>query len=256
MTEPVLREIVDGVGIITLNRPHARNAIDASMSHALSAAFDWLESENDIRVGILCANGPSFCAGMDLKAFASGDWEPIFAAGGGFGGLVRRETLKPLIAAIDGPALAGGFEIALACDMIVASPAARFGLPEVTLGLLAGAGGVFRLAERLPRAIATEILLTGRAISYNEAIALGLVSREAKIGEARAEALSLAAEIAATAPLACQATLTLMRAAERRQESQSWIDSDAMFTTIARSEDAHEGAQAFAEKRPPSWRGR
>lgn len=256
MTDPVLTEVVDGVGIITMNRPEARNAIDASMSQALSAAFDWLEADDSISVGILCANGPSFCAGMDLKAFVSGGWGPIFAASGGFGGLVRRATPKPLIAAIDGPALAGGFEIALACDMIVASPAARFGLPEVTLGLIAGAGGVFRIAERLPRAIATEILLTGRAISFDEALALGLISRSAKPGEARAEALALALQIAATAPMARQATLSLMRAAEHREEPRNWDDSDAIFARIVRSEDALEGARAFTEKRPPHWQGR
>ncbi len=253
MTEPVLREIDGDIGIITLNRPNARNAIDAATSHALSEAFAWVEETPELRIGVLAANGSSFCAGMDLKAFASGTWKEIFSVEGGFGGLVRRERNKPLIAAIDGPAIAGGLEIALACDMIVASPLASFALPEPKLGLIAGAGGIVHLAKRLPPAIATEILLTGRIFSLEEAITFGIVSRECDPGRARDAAVMLAHEIAGAAPEAITATQALLRYINEHHLKLYWQENDRLFAEIVSSPDAVEGALAFIERRRPQW---
>lgn len=254
MDELVLREEMEGIGVLTLNRPGARNALNGAMSAALRAGIDWIEAAPQIRVGILCANGPAFCAGMDLKAFAAGEQAEILEGAGGLGGLVRRDRTKPLIAAVGGPALAGGFELALACDMLVAGPEARFGLPEPRRGLIAGAGGVFRLAARLPPARAAEILLTGRSFDRAEAGSLGLVSRQAP-GDPREEALRLAQEIAECAPLSVTAILRLMRAGAAAAEPALWAESDRLFAPIAGSQDAREGALAFAEKRAANWRG-
>lgn len=256
MSDPVLFETVDGVAVITLNRPEARNAMNAAMTVALRTAIDRVEEDGAIRLAVLCANGPAFCAGMDLKAFAAGEGDAILEGPGGFGGLVRRARQKPLVAAVGGPALAGGFELALACDMIVAAPGAGFGLPEPRRGLIAGAGGVFRLAARIPMARAAEILLTGRMVARDEAVALGLVSRTTENTDPRAAALTLAKEIAACAPLSVAATLRLMRAAQSAAEPALWEENDRLFGPIATSADALEGATAFAQKHPARWEGK
>lgn len=255
MTDPVLFEAHGPVAVLTLNRPEARNAVDVVLGDALRAAVDRIEGDPAIRVGVLCGAGLVFCAGMDLKAFAAGAGDAILNGPGGLGGLVRRRRTRPLIAAVHGPALAGGFELALACDLIVAGPGARFGLPEPRRGLIAGAGGVFRLAARIPPHRAAEILLTGRIIDADEAWSLGLVSRRTDDADPRAAALALAAEIVDGAPLSTAATLALMGAAERAAEPALWAENDRLLWPVAESADAREGAAAFAERRPPRWQG-
>lgn len=255
MTDPVLFETQGAIAVLTLNRPAARNAVDVVLGDALRAAVDRIEGDPAIRVGVLCGAGPVFCAGMDLKAFAAGAGDAILNGPGGLGGLVRRRRTRPLIAAVHGPALAGGFELALACDLIVAGPGARFGLPEPRRGLIAGAGGVFRLAARIPPHRAAEILLTGRVIDADEAWSLGLVSRRTDDADPRAAALALAAEIVDGAPLSTAATLALMGAAERAAEPALWAENDRLLWPVAESGDAREGAAAFAERRPPRWQG-
>lgn len=255
MTDLVLTTIEDGIATLTLNRPEARNAVNVALGDALRAALDRVESDPAIRVGIMSAAGAAFCAGLDLKAFAAGQAQGVLEGEGGFGGLVRRVRTKPLIAAVAGPALAGGFELVLACDMIVAGPGARFGLPEPMRGLVAAAGGVFRLALRIPAHRAAEILLTGRIVDLDEACELGLISRRSNDEDPLPAAMALAREIIAGAPMAIAATLALMRAAERGLEPMLWAENDRLLAPIIASSDAREGATAFAERRPPRWQG-
>lgn len=257
MNAPVRFEARGAVGVITLSRPRRRNAIDAAMSEALAAAINRLEGDPALRVGVLAGDGPVFCAGMDLAAFTDGAHEGILFGPGGVGGLTERARAKPLIAAVQGAAVAGGFELALACDMIVAEEGGRFGLPEVARGLIAGAGGALRLASLIPPARAREILLTGRLFDTAEAWELGLLSRRCPPGEALTAALDLAREIAAQAPLAIRNTLAASRL------SDGFLHDEALFAGNRRlleecleSEDAREGARAFLERRPPRWTGR
>lgn len=245
-----VRFTADGpVATITLDRPEARNAIDAATGEALREAMDRLETDPALRVGILAATGPVFCAGMDLRAFQDGEAEPILFGEHRLGGLVSRARTKPLIAAIQGPALAGGFELVLACDITIAAPTARFGLPEPGLGLVAGAGGAMRLARRIPRAVAAKWLLTGDAMPAAEAAALGLITETAEDPLARAQ--ELAARIARNAPGSLRATLVLMDAA--LNEPAAWEANDAQLRALIEAPDAREGARAFTEKRPPVW---
>ncbi|SHL97160.1 short chain enoyl-CoA hydratase [Paracoccus solventivorans] len=256
MNDILVRENLNGIAVLTMNRPDARNAMNAALTDQLRAALDWVEDCDDIRLAVLCGNGPAFCAGMDLRAFSAGETDTILNGRGGFGGLVRRHRRKPLIAAVGGPALAGGFEIVLASDLVVAAPGARFGLPEPKVGLIAGAGGVFRLAARVPPAVATEILLTGRMINRDEAVSLSLISRCTEDTDPREAALSLAREIDGNAPLAVAATLALSRAASAVTEAALWTENDRLFTGVVTSEDAKEGAEAFTLRRQPNWQGR
>lgn len=240
--------------VLTINRPERRNAIDRATSEALAAALDLLDADDGLSVGILTGAGAHFCAGMDLKAFLAG--ERVELEGRGLGGLVMRPPHKPLIAAVEGYALAGGFEIALACDMIVASDTAVFGLPEARRGLIAGSGGLMRLSERIPRQIAMELCLTGRMMAVDEAERWGLVNRRAAEGQALAAAKALAAEVAQNAPLSLAATKKVVSEAARWPEAEVWARQNAILEDVITSEDAREGARAFAEKRPPVWRGR
>lgn len=240
--------------IITLHRPGARNAVNAAMAHGLAEAMRALDEREDLRVGILTGGGGHFSAGMDLKAFTRG--ESPFLPGGGFAGFTARPPRKPMIAAVEGYALAGGFEMVLACDLVVASREARFGLPEVRRGLAATAGGLMRLPTRVPRSLAMELALTGRTMEADEARAAGLLNRVVPAGEALQAACALGHEISANAPLALAASKAVL------WQSRSWAE-DEMFDAqaplvdaIGRSEDALEGARAFAEKRPAVWRGR
>ena len=254
---PVLFEIQEGaVALITINRPARRNALDAATSAALSAALARFEADADLRVAVLCGAGPVFCAGMDLAAFGAGEADAVLFGPGGFGGVTEAQRRKPLIAAVHGAALAGGFELALACDMIVAEAGCRFGVPEVIRGLVAGAGGALRLASMIPPARAREIILTGRMFETDEAWDLGLIARRAAAGEGVATALALAREIAANAPLAVAESLRLSRAAERAQLAELWPENARTLRAILASEDAKEGAKAFLERRAPQWRGR
>ena len=254
MTEPVVVSgLSDGLLIITINRPERRNAINRETSLAIAREIDRLDASPDIRAGILTGAGDHFCAGMDLKAFLDG--ERVEIEGRGLAGLTETPPAKPLIAAVEGFALAGGFEIALACDMIVASDTARFGIPEVKRGLIAGSGGLIRLPERMPRQVALEFALTGRMMDAAEAARWGLVNRTTAPGTALAEARRLAEEIIANAPLAVAATKEVITRSREWPAAEIWDRQNAVLERVIASEDAREGARAFAEKRAPEWRG-
>ena len=253
MTAPVLSEVADGLLVIMINRPDRRNAIDRATSQAIADQIDRLESDDSLRAAILTGAGDHFCAGMDLKAFLNG--ERVELEGRGLAGLTEAPPQKPLIAAVEGYALAGGFEIALACDLIVASETARFGIPEVKRGLIAGSGGLIRLPERMPRQVALEFALTGRMMDAEEAARWGLVSRLAAPGSASDAARTLAQEIIANAPLAVAATKEIVNEARHWPRDDIWTRQNAILERVIASDDAKEGARAFAEKRAPEWRG-
>jgi enoyl-CoA hydratase len=251
--EPVLTGVRDGTAIITINRPEARNAVNGAVARGVAAALDEFDGRDDVRVLVLTGAGGTFSAGMDLKGFLSGD-APT-AGDRGFGGIVRRPPAKPIIAAVEGYALAGGFELALACDLIVASEAARFGLPEVRRGLAAAAGGLLRLPRRIPYHLAMEIALTGEHYPAARLHAAGLVSQVVPAGEALAGALALAGRVALGAPLAVAATKQVVAQAGDWPSAEAFDRQGAIIGPVFSSADAREGALAFAEKRPPAWRG-
>jgi enoyl-CoA hydratase len=252
--DAVLRERRGRVLLITINRPDQRNAVNAAVAAGIADALDDLDADPELSVGVITGAGKGFCAGMDLKAFVAG--ERPFIEGRGFAGITQRAADKPLIAAVEGFAVAGGLEVALACDLIVASRGARLGIPEVKRGLIAAGGGLLRLPRSLPRNVAMELALTGDPIEADRAYELGLVNRIAEPGEALTAALELAETIAANGPLALAATKRVMI------ESPDWPDSEFFerqqpFRDSAfNSEDAREGAMAFAERRAPVWKGR
>jgi enoyl-CoA hydratase/carnithine racemase len=241
--------------VITLNRPDARNAINLATAEALAAALDRLDADPDARVGILTGAGSAFCAGMDLKAVSAGEPRPFTQSRGMFG-ICSRPPEKPLIAAVERFALGGGLEIALACDLIVAGEDAKLGLPEVTRGLVAAAGGVLRLPRRIPPAVAMEMVLTGEPLSAQTALELGLLSRVAEPGHAVGEAHSLAGKIAANAPLAVRTAKALVNAAADCPVETGLERQLPLIQAVRESDDAREGARAFVEKRPPVWSGR
>lgn len=253
MSDYVLIEQRSTTLVITLNRPERRNAVDRAMSEAVAAALDALDSRSDLRVGVITGAGGSFCSGMDLKAFVAGNRPEI--EGRGFGGLTEAPPAKPLIAAVEGYALAGGCEMALACDLIVAADDASFGLPEVTRGLVAGSGGLTRLLRRIPPSLAMEYVLTGKRMHAVEAFRLGLVNRLTTSGGALAGALALADEIAANAPLATVASKRIMIESADWTAAEQWDRQRPLVDEILATRDAHEGALAFAEKRKPQWKG-
>jgi enoyl-CoA hydratase len=250
----VLTERRERVLLITLNRPDQRNAVNAAVAQGIAAALDELDGENELSVGVLTGAGKGFCAGMDLKAFVTG--ERPYAEGRGFAGIVERPAEKPLIAAVEGFAVAGGLEVALACDLIVASRGTRLGIPEVKRSLVAAGGALMRLPRSLPRNLAMELALTGEPIDAERGYELGLVNRLTEPGGALEAALELAEVIAANGPLALRATKRILT------ESTDWPDGEffarqrEIADPVMRSEDAREGATAFAEKRPPVWKGR
>ncbi|WP_018335470.1 crotonase/enoyl-CoA hydratase family protein [Actinomycetospora chiangmaiensis] len=243
----------DGVLLITLDRPRKRNAIDGAMSRAVAAALDDLDADPTLAVGVLTGAGGTFCSGMDLRAFLDGDAPEV--PGRGFGGLTQAPPAKPLIAAVEGFALAGGCELVLACDLVVASSEAVFGLPEVGIGLIAGSGGLLRLPHRVPRAVATELALTGDRFSAVDAHGWGLVNRLVDPGSAVSAATELAERIARNAPLALAATKRMLAAADLPVD-EAWARQEAELVAIKATGDAQEGARAFAEKRAPRWSGR
>jgi len=252
---PDLETAVHGaVLVITIARPAQRNAVNRAVADGIAAAVDRLDGDDDLRAGVLTGAGGYFCAGMDLKAFATGERPHV--PGRGFGGLVERPPRKPLVAAVEGFALAGGMELALACDLIVAARGARFGLPEVTRGLVPAAGGLLRLPARVPRGAALELVLTGEPMSSERAFELGLVTRLAEPGAARDEALALAAAIAANAPLATVAAKSILDQAQGLPADEAWARQRAIADPVIGSDDAREGALAFAQKRPARWHGR
>ena len=254
MTDAVLTEFLDGVAVLTINRPEARNAVNKAVAEGIAAAMDEFEQRGDLTVAVLTGAGGTFSSGMDLKAFMRGELPDV--PGRGFGGLTAKPPGKPLIAAVEGYALAGGCELALATDMIVAARDAKFGLPEVKRGLVAGAGGLFRLPRRIPRAIAMEVILTGEFIGAERAYAVGLVNRLADAGSALTDALALARTIAANGPLAVRVSKTIIEQSADWTDAESFERQGPLVMSVFASADAQEGALAFAEKRPPAWRGK
>ena len=252
--EPTVRVEQEGkLLVITLCRPTMRNAIDRATSQALADAMDRLDSDDTVTVGILTGEGGHFCSGMDLKAFVKG--ERIELPGRGLGGIIETPPKKPVIAAVEGFALAGGFEIALACDLIVAADNAQFGLPEVKRGLMAGSGGLLRLPQRIPRQIAMQYALTGDMMSAEEARQWGLVNLMTLPGEALGEAKTLAHKIAANAPLAVSVSKHVVSESLHWPADERLQRQNALLEIIIHSNDAKEGATAFSEKRPPLWTG-
>jgi len=256
MTEesPVLVEQIDGVQVITINRPDARNAINTVTAEAIGAAMDELDARSDLTAGVLTGAGGTFCAGMDLKAFLAGERPSIPIRG--FAGIVERPSDKPLIAAVEGYALAGGFEIALACDIIVAANNARFGFPEVKRGLVAAGGGLMRLPQRVPYHLAMEWALTGDMVEAEQAYRASLVTHLTDPGQAREAALDIARRIAANGPLAVRATKQIIVQSPDWSLDESFDKQREISLPVRDSEDAKEGARAFTEKRSPNWQGR
>jgi enoyl-CoA hydratase len=244
------------IAVITIDRPEARNAIDAASARGLEAAIDRLEADDALWVGVLTGTPPSFCAGADLRVLERGGLDEITTERGGFAGLARRERTKPLIAAVVGAAFAGGFEIVLACDLVVAASDSRFGLPEVTRGLIAGAGGLVRLPSVVPKNVAMEMALTGLPLDAATAARLGIVNRVAEPHDVLDAAVALAEEVCGGAPLAVRRSRqVILRAIEDGTEA-AWALSLRGLEEMAATEDFAEGPRAFLEKRPPVWRGR
>jgi enoyl-CoA hydratase len=253
MPDAVTVEVGGGVAVLTINRPQARNAVNEAVASGIAAAIDELDPRPDVAAMVLTGAGGTFSAGMDLKGFMAG--ENPTAGGRGFAGITQRPPVTPIVAAVEGYALAGGFEIALACDLIVASEEVTFGLPEVTRGLVAGAGGLLRLPRRIPYHLAMEIALTGGHIPAGRLHEAGLINRMVPAGEALGEARALAAEVAANAPLALAATKRIIVESADWPSDEAFARQNAILGPVFTSADAREGAAAFAEKRPPVWRG-
>ena len=254
MADEVLRERRGHIEVLTINRPEARNAINRATALALSDALDDAERDDDVWVVVLTGAGDkAFSAGMDLKAFATGEF-PITDKG--FGGITERIFPKPLICAANGSALAGGFEIMISCDMVVAADHATFGIPEAQRGLIAGGGGLIRLPKLVPLAVAYEMALTADPIDAARAYELGLVNRVVPSAQVLDTAIALAERIAKNAPLAVRTSKDVIRRARELTEAESWTLNTESFSMIGRSADALEGAVAFAEKREPNWQGR
>jgi enoyl-CoA hydratase len=250
----VLTERRESTLLITIDRPTVKNALDLAVAEGIAAALDSLDADPELKVGVLTGAGGNFSSGMDLKAFAAGQ-KPVIE-GRGLAGFAEAPPQKPLVAAVEGYALAGGFEVALACDLIVASRDATFGLPEVRRGLLAAGGGLVRLPRLLPPRVAAEIILTGEFVGAEKMEAHGVVSRLTDPGSAVDGALELASKIAANAPLAVAGARRMLQMAPDLDEVALWEEQRKLNAEVGSSEDALEGARAFAEKRPPEWKGR
>jgi len=253
VTESVVVERRGFTQLITINRPEVKNAVDGATARALAAAADELDADDELRVGVLTGAGGAFCTGMDLKAYLRGDKPNI--EGRGFGGITITPPRKPLIAAVEGWALAGGFELMLACDLVVAGEGSKFGVPEVKRAMVAGGGAALLLPRRIPFTAAMELLLTGERISAERAAALGLVNQLVPDGTALDGALRLAELIAANGPLAVVVTKQIARAQADWTVEEGWQRQAEMYKRVIESQDAREGAAAFAEKRAPVWRG-
>ena len=253
-TEEVLVDIDSGVMVITINRPEQRNAMTQSAGRMIAAALDRLDAAADIAVAVLTGSGGTFCAGMDLKRFIAG--ETAIVPGRGFGGLTESVPAKPLIAAVEGYAVGGGFEMVLSCDLVVAAQNAQFGLPEVRRGLVAKAGGLFRLQRCVSRNVALELILTGEMLSAVRGESLGLINRVVPEGHALDAARTLAKTIAANAPLALTASKRVVAESLKWSGGEEFARQSAIVDPVFTSQDAKEGASAFAEKRSPRWTGR
>ncbi len=249
MPDAVTTAVVERVLVITLDRPHVRNAIDSDMSLGILHALAALDADDTLRVGVLTGAGGSFCAGMDLKAFAQSGLpsriDDVF----------REGSRKPLVAAVEGVAVGAGLELALTADLIVASTEATFASPEVRFGLFPGGGALLRLPRYLPQSMVTEMALTGAPLRAQSAFDHGLVVRLCEPGGALESGLELAAAIARNAPLGVDAAIRLVRRVPGRTEDELWAEQRGLVDTVFRSADAQEGARAFAEKRPPEWSG-
>jgi enoyl-CoA hydratase len=257
MADEVLYEVEGRMAIITLNRPEARNAVNGALATAMESIMDRFESDPEVWVAILTGAGNrAFSAGADLKAMASGEGQRIETERGGFAGFVRFPRTKPIIAAVNGVALAGGTELVLACEIVVAVEQAEFGLPEVTRGIIAAGGGLFRLPLALPRARAIELILTGDRFGAQEAHQLGLVNHVVSASELMPTAKRLATRICANAPIAVRESLAIAKRAHELSEDQAWARSMEARTRVMQTADAKEGPLAFAEKREPRWMGR
>ena len=254
MSDEVLVERRNGVQIITINRPEVRNALNAGVAEGIAAAVDELDSDDDLRVGVLTGAGGMFSSGMDLKAYLKGERPAI--EGRGLCGITTTPPRKPLIGAVEGWALAGGFELLLACDLVVAAENARFGVPEVKRALVAGGGAAFLLSRRIPQALALELLLTGEPITAARAAEIGLVNRVVPEGSALSTAIELADLIAANGPLAVAATKTIATSSADFTLADGWEWQMGIMQVVIESDDAREGASAFADKRSPVWTGR
>jgi len=253
----VLENPAEHVVLVTINRPAALNAVNSAVAEGLGAAVAEIEARDDVRVAVLTGGGGKvFSAGADLKEVSRGNLAGLITDAGGFAGFVHAKRTKPWIAAVEGLALAGGCEIALACDMIVASEGGAFGLPEVTRGLVAAAGGLYRLPRALPRAIAIELILTAGRLTSERAAQLGMINRLVPRGQSVQEALTLARSISANAPLAVRESLAIARAAADLDDSSLRRLSDVAQARLQLTEDFVEGPRAFVEKRAPVWKGR
>ncbi|WP_411147680.1 crotonase/enoyl-CoA hydratase family protein [Streptomyces sp. A30] len=254
MSDEVLVERRGAVQVVTINRPTAKNALTAAVARAVADAVDELDASEDLRVGVLTGSGGTFSSGMDLKAFLRGERPSI--EGRGLCGITMTPPRKPLVAAVEGWALAGGFELLLACDLVVAARTARLGVPEVKRALVARAGAALQLPRRVPFAIALELLLTGEPIGAERAAEIGLVNRLTEEGGALDGALELAGTIAANGPLAVAATKRIARSTADWTLEEAWAKQSEITDPVFASEDAREGATAFKEKRTPVWKGR
>jgi enoyl-CoA hydratase len=259
-TNAVLYEIRNGIGLLTINRPEARNAVNGEVSLGIAAALDDIDHNNAVSVAILTGSGGVFCAGADLKAVEESQKtnvrNNIIIKNGGFAGLVRRARKKPLIAAVNGPAVGGGFEIVLACDLVVAAESASFALPEVKRSLLASAGALIRLPRLIGMARAMEMILTGESLSARRAFELGIINRVVPDGMVGETAMQLALAVAANAPLAVQASRQLASRALEHSDLELWREGFALANEILQTEDAKEGRRAFIERREPNWKAR
>ncbi|MEM8937239.1 MAG: enoyl-CoA hydratase-related protein [Pseudomonadota bacterium] len=259
MSDNALRyeKIGDHIALVTINRPEARNAVNPAVAAGIDAAVKESEADDQVWAVVLTGAGDkAFCAGADLKAIAAGEAASMMTKDGGFAGLTEATRTKLWIAAVNGAALAGGCELTLSCDLIVASEKASFGVPEVKRGLVALAGGVFRLPRALPKAIALELIATGGVLSVERALQLGFINRIAPHDRVVEDALAFAEEICANAPLCVRESLVVARQAYDLDEEALWSLSAEAGKRIFKSEDFKEGPRAFVEKRAPEWKGR
>tara|TARA_R110002072_G_scaffold15856_47_gene63019 strand:- start:11313 stop:12089 length:777 start_codon:yes stop_codon:yes gene_type:complete len=253
VSEEVLTQVEDGILIVTINRPEAKNAMNKAAAEGIAAAMDRLDADDDLRVAILTGAGGTFCSGMDLKGFLRGESPSI--EGRGFGGITQQGPSKPLIAAVEGYALAGGMELMISCDLVVANKDAKFGIPEAKRGLAAAAGGLMKLPDLIPPKIAMELALTGDFIDATRAYELGLVNRVVE-GSALDAAKELAGKINENGPLAVRVSKQIVDQSRGWSLEERWDEQAKLLPTVFMSEDAREGAAAFAEKRKPNWKGK
>jgi len=254
MSDAVLVSEEDGILLVTINRPEAKNAVNQQVAESIARAMDQLDGNAGLRLAVLSGAGGTFCAGMNLKAFVRGERPHV--PGRGFAGFCGAPPKKPVIAAVEGYALAGGMEVAICCDLVVAGDSAKFGIPEVKRGLVAGAGGLVRLPRQIPRRIAMELALTGDFITAQRAYELGLINRVVPAGQALEAARALARTIAANGPMAIAASKKVMVESQDWASGELFLRQDPLIQPVFSSEDAIEGATAFAQKRAPIWKGR